>query len=60
MPDEVKHCFYCGDGFTDDEDDLIRCAGCGKLGCDECVEWCAPDYDPDNGDYFCESCRLDD
>ena len=39
------------------DEDTTRCAGCGKLFCPDCIEWCAPDYDPPAGDYFCSECQ---
>ena len=49
-----RPCEICNELY---EDDSTRCAGCGRKGCDECIQYCAPDYDMANGDYFCEGCR---
>ena len=53
---EQSTCELCG--AEDHRDDMQRCAGCGKLCCPDCIDWCAPDYDPPNGDYFCEDCQV--
>lgn len=50
-----KLCPFCGDDYEEDESEV--CAGCRKVGCFDCVEWCAPEYDPPNGDYFCPHCQ---
>ena len=41
---------------TEEESDLERCADCGHLFCDDCLEWCCNEHDELNGDWFCEEC----
>jgi len=42
------------------EADLQSCCGCRKLCCCDCIDWCAPEWDPPNGDYFCKECQADE
>jgi len=53
MSDEVPHCHKCGEI----ECDLTRCADCGGLFCDECLDWSGEAYDEQNGDWFCHDCQ---
>ena len=53
----TRNCEACGELTY--FDDLQSCAGCQRLFCPECIDWCAPEYDPPNGDYFCEGCQED-
>lgn len=48
-------CQICGELVC--FDDMTHCTGCNKLCCDECSDWCAPEDDPDYGDYFCIDCQ---
>ena len=48
-------CFHC----EDDAEDTIRCAGCGKSFCYDCVSWCHAPNDPPNGDWFCDECSKE-
>lgn len=49
-------CHSCGET----EWDLQVCAGCNHHYCPECIDWCAPEYDPPNGDYFCSDCQIEE
>ena len=39
------------------EVDTVRCAGCKRSGCIDCIEWCSHPNDYDCGDYFCSKCQ---
>jgi hypothetical protein len=36
--------------------DLTACAGCDKLFCEDCIEWCCEEDDQDCGGWFCLQC----
>ena len=42
-------CHECGDVDLD----LNLCAGCGKMFCDDCIDWCFEPHDEACGDWFC-------
>lgn len=54
----VSHCHSCGEPGTDV--DLQSCAACSHLFCDECVAYRCAEYDPVDGDYFCDGCCIED
>lgn len=54
----------CDCGETDEDLRYCMHPGCVRVGCDSCdeVQWCAPEHDIGNGDYFCSYHRdiMDD
>lgn len=50
----MSECKSCG--CSDEESDLMPCAGCGNVFCDDCVYWCSDEDDEASGDYFCRGC----
>jgi len=53
-------CFSCGETDAGAGDDywIHTCNSCGKMFCEDCCDWCAPDYDDCGGDYFCRGCQA--
>lgn len=53
QPEFGPNCWLCGA----EDDDVERCAGCGRDFCPNCGDWCHAEFDEANGDYFCEECQ---
>lgn len=50
--------FLCDCCCEISDDDPRACEGCDRVGCPDCIDWCAPESDPMNGNYLCEDCQL--